>query len=775
MADIRIKDLATTATSAASDDYLALDGSANGTRKILATNVAQNVTDVTFGTSGPSAKSSIAARASRQGLVFDGTAEASSTNIPAFGTSDFSVCGFALPTSVPTAYNFFVAGGNGAFAIGIDPTGKLYASKNNVTALSLSTGTATIGKAFHWGYTRSGTTGTYYINGVAAGTVTDNLNYTLGITSVGGGGTVSSVYMVGALDGIYAYNRALSAAEVVALYEAGVPAGADYNNASTGWILGTGATISGGKLNLTAVGAFDGATYWNLVTQAKKYRVTVVVDSIASGNLYITVGGAVGALITSAGTYTQEIIAAGNGAKELGIVGGSGGATAVIDSVSITALGLLLAPDAGQAGGGLTWYDTSGNAANITLPASGVTWNVPFAGTIAANSNLTLRPSSSTGRVTLYVPSPGGTTLTQQTVRTAANSRSWGFAINETAEGHWELMRSTSNSNSPSVPVLTADLSSNLTAAGNLTVSGTGTSSVAGKWLVGSTTAPSGGSATILAAASVGGGVQFANTGANVGGLINAVNGAGLTFYSYSGAVGSETYTFVGALNGSGNLILKSDGTDSSNGRIQLATHTTSAGGIGFGTAVSLFTSSTQGQLVIKDLVGNQPFFAFYNSSNSNLLAVGAISTTGYVNSASGPLQLWSNNTTALTLDSSQNATFAGDITANGGDVSINSAAGNAALNLNLAAATKAAVFFNQPTSDLVFRNQASSTKDAYLTSAGNFVFPGNITTAAPAGGTAAAWKLGTVATVSPTSPNRTIEVDIGGTIYYIHAKTTNN
>ena len=57
----------------------------------------------------------------------------------------------------------------------------------------------------------------------------------------------------------------------------------------------------------------------------------------------------------------------------------------------------------------------------------------------------------------------------------------------------------------------------------------------------------------------------------------------------------------------------------------------------------------------------------------------------------------------------------------------------------------------------------------------GNATFDGNITTAAPAGGTAAAWKLGTVASVSPTSPDRTIEVDIGGTIYYIHAKTTNN
>jgi hypothetical protein len=51
----------------------------------------------------------------------------------------------------------------------------------------------------------------------------------------------------------------------------------------------------------------------------------------------------------------------------------------------------------------------------------------------------------------------------------------------------------------------------------------------------------------------------------------------------------------------------------------------------------------------------------------------------------------------------------------------------------------------------------------------------GGLTTGAPTGGTAAKWKLGVAATVSPTSPNRTIEVDIGGTIYYLAAKTTND
>jgi hypothetical protein len=68
-------------------------------------------------------------------------------------------------------------------------------------------------------------------------------------------------------------------------------------------------------------------------------------------------------------------------------------------------------------------------------------------------------------------------------------------------------------------------------------------------------------------------------------------------------------------------------------------------------------------------------------------------------------------------------------------------------------------------------------------TDAGAFVVQGpgaiyntpTITTGAPASGSAKPWRLGEVATVSPTSPNRTIRVEIDGTVYYIHAKTTND
>jgi hypothetical protein len=51
----------------------------------------------------------------------------------------------------------------------------------------------------------------------------------------------------------------------------------------------------------------------------------------------------------------------------------------------------------------------------------------------------------------------------------------------------------------------------------------------------------------------------------------------------------------------------------------------------------------------------------------------------------------------------------------------------------------------------------------------------GRLKTDAPSGGTAGEWKLGTVHSVSPTSPNRTIEIEVGGATYYVAAKTTNN
>jgi hypothetical protein len=63
---------------------------------------------------------------------------------------------------------------------------------------------------------------------------------------------------------------------------------------------------------------------------------------------------------------------------------------------------------------------------------------------------------------------------------------------------------------------------------------------------------------------------------------------------------------------------------------------------------------------------------------------------------------------------------------------------------------------------------------DFQVTGGGNGLFAGTLTTGAPTGG-AGAWKLGIANSVTPSSPNRTITIDIGGTLYYLHAKTTND
>ena len=57
----------------------------------------------------------------------------------------------------------------------------------------------------------------------------------------------------------------------------------------------------------------------------------------------------------------------------------------------------------------------------------------------------------------------------------------------------------------------------------------------------------------------------------------------------------------------------------------------------------------------------------------------------------------------------------------------------------------------------------------------GAATFSSTIKTASPSGGTAKPFKIGAAATVSPTSPNRTIEIEIDGTTYYLSAKTTND
>jgi hypothetical protein len=146
---------------------------------------------------------------------------------------------------------------------------------------------------------------------------------------------------------------------------------------------------------------------------------------------------------------------------------------------------------------------------------------------------------------------------------------------------------------------------------------------------------------------------------------------------------------------------------------------------------------------------------------------------------------------TALTIGSNKNATFTNSVqidsdvyvtryvvlqanranfsASSSGVVQITSGAapGGGFERLQFGGATSSFPALKRSSTSLIVR-LADDTANAALESA-------SLKTDAPTGGTSGTWKLGVAATVSPTSPNRTIEVDIGGTIYYLSAKTTND
>jgi hypothetical protein len=141
---------------------------------------------------------------------------------------------------------------------------------------------------------------------------------------------------------------------------------------------------------------------------------------------------------------------------------------------------------------------------------------------------------------------------------------------------------------------------------------------------------------------------------------------AGISAYA-AGNYDASSHTFkiqtatALTVTSNGNVLIGTT-TDSANGKIQLTSHTTSAGGIGFGTETSVYRAAA-GSLVVDHIGGSAPTL--------NLSANGSIQSRLFFNGTntflesytSHSLILRTNQTTALTLDSSQNATFAGPVT----------------------------------------------------------------------------------------------------------------
>lgn len=130
------------------------------------------------------------------------------------------------------------------------------------------------------------------------------------------------------------------------------------------------------------------------------------------------------------------------------------------------------------------------------------------------------------------------------------------------------------------------------------------------------------------------------------------------------------------------------------------------------------------------------------------------------------------NGTSQVLIGMNINGAQSGYIWQNGNDMSIQAPSSGY---VQLGSGGTSANRLRLTSSGEVLINTESDAGDYRLQVAGNIYNTGSLTTGAPSGGSIKPWKIGEAATVSPTSPNRTLRVEVDGVVYYIHAKTTND
>jgi fibronectin-binding autotransporter adhesin len=326
---------------------------------------------------------------------------------------------------------------------------------------------------------------------------------------------------------------------------------------------------------------------------------------------------------------------------------------------------------------------------------------------------------------------------------------------------------------SKSVAVMTFGASSAATLAGNLTVSGTGTSSVAGKLEVGGTQG-----AAIFNVTSDGATgtravyVQGGNTFPSANSLIRADAGGNTVFQ----ILGSGNTTLAGNLTVSGGTVTSGTGTltlNSSANTVVLQSAGT--------TALTLDTSQNAtfaGTVTIPKCIAagsaglSSTRFGIYfggtlSGSTDQIAIVSAptfdssavsLAAAGYFAPATANSSFTAGAVYGLYVASTQKGA-ASTITTNYGLRIFDQASG----------ATNYAIYTGSGLVRVGDTTASTSTSTGALTVSGGIGVAG----AANFGGAIAIGN--TVNTVSPTSPNRTITMVIGGTTYYLAAKTTND
>jgi hypothetical protein len=456
-------------------------------------------------------------------LSFDGTGASASVtkSIPAI----FTIAATVNPQTLGT--NGRVIANNGStFEFGIYQDGRPYIF--NGTTVRFGTSVVVAGVSSHVAYTLSGTTGTFYVNGVAAGTVTDSNTYGA-LNFIGGNNATSG--MLGTISNFLLENRALSAAEVLALYQSSAVAANDICSAGTALVPATfasGWSTNAGSPTIATTATLPDASSIKvtgfLTVGSRRYRIIVTVNSLSAGSVeYYGLAGWT-QFATAPGTYTIDYVAPASASAAFQATGG----TAVLSSPQFYALGALIAPEPQALGSGLVWRDISGNAANITLPASGVSWALPWSGTLGFASGTNAAPT-----VTFGADTNTGLYLDATNVLGVATNGS-GTVLFSSSAGVGKI-----KAHGTRVLALEAGTgNTNIT----LTPSGTGNILTTGNLLIGTTT-DAGQKLQVNGAATFAGAVTVNGTGPS------SFSGPLVSSYVYSSALASVKRT---ALNGAG-------------------------------------------------------------------------------------------------------------------------------------------------------------------------------------------------------------------------------
>ena len=125
-----------------------------------------------------------------------------------------------------------------------------------------------------------------------------------------------------------------------------------------------------------------------------------------------------------------------------------------------------------------------------------------------------------------------------------------------------------------------------------------------------------------------------------------------------SGSAGSGALVVAGGLSAA-----NGGGTSYFGGKVNLNTHTTSTGGIGFGTDVSLFRLN-ENTLKVQPTGSSNPVLLYGDATNSGVFNALASFEAVYFDPTAHSLILATNGTTRVTIDSTGAATFAGAVSA---------------------------------------------------------------------------------------------------------------